>query len=46
LIRGGNDYTTWFFDSERAALMFIAEVTAIAQSWWIVTPTAQPQFYR
>ena len=46
LIRGGNDYTTWFFDSERAALAFIAEVTAIAQSWWIVTPTALPQFYR
>ena len=46
LIRGGNDYTTWFFGNEQAALAFIAQVTAIAQSWWIVTPTAQPQFYR
>jgi len=49
--RGGNDYTTWFFDgpdggAEQACVAFIAAVTAIARPWWIVTPTAQPKFYR
>jgi hypothetical protein len=47
--RGGNDYTTWFFDgpdAEQAAITFIAAVTAIARRWWIVTPTAQPKFRR
>jgi hypothetical protein len=47
--RAGNDYTTWFFDgpdAEQAAVRFIAAVTAIAPPWWIVTPTAQPKFYR
>lgn len=47
--RGGNDYTTWFFDgpgAEQAAITFIAAVTAIARQWWIVTPTAQPKFRR
>lgn len=49
LTRGGNDYTTWFFDSSesaRAAVTFIAAVIAIAPPWWVVTPTAQPKFYR
>jgi hypothetical protein len=47
--RGGNDYTTWFFDgpgAEQSAITFIAAVTAIARPWWIVTPTAQPKFRR
>ncbi len=47
--RGGNDYTTWFFDgpgAEQAAITFIAAVTAIARRWWVVTPTAQPKFCR
>ena len=47
--RGGNDYTTWFFDgpgAEQAAITFIAAVTAIAPLWWVITPTAQPKFCR
>jgi len=47
--RGGNDYTTWFFDAEdaeQASVAFISAVTAIARPWWIITATAQPQFYR
>jgi len=47
--RGGNDYTTWFFDgpeAEQAALTFIASATAIAPHWWVITPTAQPKFDR
>jgi hypothetical protein len=47
--RGGNDYTTWFFDgpaAEQAAITFIAAATAIARPWWIITPAAQPKFYR
>ena len=47
--RGGNDYTTWFFDgddAEQAAIAFIAAAIAIARPGWVVTPTAQPRFYR
>ena len=47
--RGGNDFTTWFFDGPdagQAAITFIAAVTAIAPDWWVVTATAQPKFYR
>lgn len=46
---GGNDYTTWFFEgpgAEQAAIRFITAVTAIAESWWVVTATAQPRFER
>ena len=48
-MRGGSDYMTWFFDgpgAERAAIAFISGVTAIAPDQWVVTPTAQPKFYR
>jgi hypothetical protein len=47
--RGGNDYTTWYFSGPQAgqsAVRFIASATAIARRWWIITPTAQPQFRR
>ena len=48
-MRGGSDYMTWFFDgpeAEQAAITFIAAVTAIAPPGWVVTPAAQPRFYR
>ncbi len=48
-MRGGSDYMTWFFDgpeAEQAAITFIAAVTVIALPGWVVTPTAQPKFYR
>jgi hypothetical protein len=47
--RGGIDYMTWFFGgpgAERAASVFISRVTAVAPRWWVVTPAAQPRFYR
>jgi hypothetical protein len=49
LMRGGSDYMTWFFDgaaAEQAAITFISSVTAIAPRWWVITPAAQPRFYR
>lgn len=42
LRRGGNDYTTFVFDAAAAAVVFIAEVSAVAPRWWRITPTAQP----
>lgn len=47
--RAGNDYTTWFFDgpdAEQAAITFIAAAKVIAQDWWVITPTAHPEFRR
>ncbi|RCG18226.1 hypothetical protein DQ384_39220 [Sphaerisporangium album] len=44
---GGNDYTTYLFagpDAEQAAVRFIAAALGVAQSWWRITPTAQPKF--
>jgi hypothetical protein len=49
VLRGGSDYMTWFFDgaaAEQAAITFISSVTAIAPRWWVITPAAQPRFYR
>ncbi|GAA3843971.1 hypothetical protein GCM10022226_78720 [Sphaerisporangium flaviroseum] len=42
---GGNDYTTFLFDgddAEQAAVRFTAAALEVAESWWRITPTAQP----
>ncbi|GAA4626755.1 hypothetical protein GCM10023196_036280 [Actinoallomurus vinaceus] len=45
--QGGNDYTTYLFagpDAQQAAVRFIAAASEEAESWWKITPTAQPKF--
>jgi hypothetical protein len=49
LRRGCNDATTYFFAgpaAARAALMFTGKADAVAERWWIITPTIDPVYHR
>jgi hypothetical protein len=49
LRRGPSDSTTFFFDgpgAPPAALMFTGKAAAVAKSWWIITPAADPVYHR